>query len=319
MKKKVAIIGAGIIGLYVASQLEKKDFNVTVFEKESIEKVGKKSCSTLVSKRIFDFIKIDNDLIENTIKKCLIKFNKKEVVLEFNPEHIVINREKLISRLTKKAKFKIIFESKKTDFEEFDYVIGADGASSFLRHKLNLKNPKFKVGLKVEKIIKDNSDTVKTFKTKNGFTWIIPKGDYVEYGILEEKENIKEEWKRFNKQGINSSFALVPQGLVLANSDKYALVGDSTGLTKPWSGGGIIWQLYEARILIQNFPDFKKYNKEVKKFFLFKIIKGRITNKLVHFIGNYFSFLIPAYIKYDNDFPNFVKSLFLSIFNKKHS
>ncbi|MDD4358791.1 MAG: NAD(P)/FAD-dependent oxidoreductase [Candidatus Pacebacteria bacterium] len=309
MKKKVGVIGAGIIGLYVASELKKKSFDVTVFEKQSIEKVGKKSCSTLVSKRIFDFIQIDDDLIENTIKRCLIKFKKKEVVLEFNPEHIVINRERFVLRMIKNAEFNIIFESNRTDFSEFDYVIGADGASSFLRHKLNLKNPGYRVGLKVESNVKDSNDTVKTFKTKNGFTWIIPKGNYTEYGVLEKKENIKDEWKKFNKKGSNLSFALVPQGLVLASSDKYAIVGDATGLTKPWSGGGIIWQLYEAKMLIENFPNFKKYNKEVRKFFLWKIIKGRISNKLIHFVGNHFSFLIPSYIKYDNDFPNFFKSL----------
>ncbi|HOI60318.1 MAG TPA: NAD(P)/FAD-dependent oxidoreductase [Candidatus Pacearchaeota archaeon] len=311
MKKKIAIIGAGIIGLYVASKLEEKGFDVTVFEKKNIESVGKKSCSTLVSKRIFNFIDVDSDLVENTIKNCLIKFNKKEITLEFNPEHVIINREKLVLRMIKKAKFNIIFESKETNFDGFDYVIGADGASSFLRKSLGLKDPDFKIGLKVESDIKDCSDTVKTFKTQNGFTWIIPKGNYTEYGILEKKQNIKKEWKKFNKQGKNLSFAIVPQGLILANSDKYALVGDATGLTKPWSGGGIIWQLYEAELLIKNFPNFKKYNKEVKKFFLFKIIKGKIVNKLVHFVGNNVSFLIPSHIKYDNDFPCFIKSLFL--------
>lgn len=310
MKKKIAVIGAGIIGLYIASKLEEKGFNVTVFEKKNIENVGKKSCSTLVSKRIFNFIDVENDLIENTIKKCLIKFNKKEVILEFNPEHIVINREKFVLRLIKKAKFNIIFESKETNFEGFDYVIGADGASSFIRKSLGLKDPDFKIGLKVENDIKDSSDAVKTSKTKNGFVWTIPKGNYIEYGILEKKKNIKKEWIKFNKQGRNSSFAIVPQGLILANSDKYTLVGDATGLTKPWSGGGIIWQLYQAEILIKNFPDFKRYNSEVKKFFLFKIIKGKIANKLIHFIGNHLSFLIPSHIKYDNDFPCFIKSLF---------
>lgn len=312
MKKKVAIIGAGIIGLYTASKLEEKGFDVTVFEKESIKNVGKKSCSTLVSKRILNFIEVDEDSIENTIKKCLIRFNKKEVVLEFNPEHIVINREKLVLRMIEKAKFDIVFESREINCKDFDYVIGADGASSFLRKKLGLKDPDFKIGLKVEDDIKDFSNTVKTFKTNNGFTWIIPKGNYIEYGILEEKENIKKEWKAFGKVGKRSSFAIIPQGLVLADSNKYALVGDATGLTKPWSGGGIIWQLYEAEMLVKHFPDFKRYNRDVKKFFLFFIIKGKIANKLVHFVGNNLSYLIPSYIKYDNDFPCFLKSLFAS-------
>ena len=307
--KKVAIVGAGIIGLYTASSLQKKGFEVTVFEKESLEKVGKKSCSTLVSKRVLDFLSLDEEIIENRINKCLIKFKNKDVVLEFNPFHLVLNREKLVLKMIKEAQFKIIFESKKTSFEEFNYVIGADGANSFIRKSLGLKDPKFKIGLKIEKDLKDNSDITITEKLKNGFTWYIPKGDYVEYGILETKENLKQAWKKFNKEGLNMSFALVPQGLILPKDKKYTLVGDATGLTKPWSGGGIIWQLYEARFLVETFPDFKKYNSRVKKFFFFKIIKGRIANRIVHFVGGNLSFLIPSKIKYDNDFPNIFASL----------
>ncbi|MDD4333948.1 MAG: FAD-dependent oxidoreductase [Candidatus Pacebacteria bacterium] len=307
--KKVAIVGAGIIGLYTASSLQKKGFEVTVFEKESLEKVGKKSCSTLVSKRVLDFLSLDEEIIENRINKCLIKFKNKDVVLEFNPFHLVLNREKLVLKMIKEAQFKIVFESRKTSFEEFDYIIGADGANSFIRKSLGLKDPKFKVGLKIEKDLKDNSDITITEKSKNGFAWYIPKGDYVEYGILETKENLKQAWRKFDKKGLNMSFALVPQGLILPKDKKYTLVGDATGLTKPWSGGGIIWQLYEARFLVETFPDFKKYNSRVKKFFFFKIIKGRIANRIVHFVGGNLSFLIPSKIKYDNDFPNIFASL----------
>ena len=307
--KKVAIVGAGIIGLYTASSLQKKGFEVTVFEKESLEKVGKKSCSTLVSKRVLDFLSLDEEIIENRINKCLIKFKNKDVVLEFNPFHLVLNREKLVLKMIKEAQFKIVFESRKTSFEEFDYIIGADGANSFIRKSLGLKDPKFKIGLKIEKDLKDNSDITITEKSKNGFAWYIPKGDYVEYGILETKENLKQAWRKFDKKGLNMSFALVPQGLILPKDKKYTLVGDATGLTKPWSGGGIIWQLYEARFLVETFPDFKKYNSRVKKFFFFKIIKGRIANRIVHFVGGNLSFLIPSKIKYDNDFPNIFASL----------
>ena len=307
--KKVAIVGAGIIGLYTASSLQKKGFDVTVFEKESLEKVGKKSCSTLVSKRVLDFLSLDEEIIENRINKCLIKFKNKDVVLEFNPFHLVLNREKLVLKMIKEAQFKIVFESRKTSFKEFDYIIGADGANSFIRKSLGLKDPKFKIGLKIEKDLKDNSDITITEKSKNGFAWYIPKGDYVEYGILETKENLKQAWRKFDKKGLNMSFALVPQGLILPKDKKYTLVGDATGLTKPWSGGGIIWQLYEARFLVETFPDFKKYNSRVKKFFFFKIIKGRIANRIVHFVGGNLSFLIPSKIKYDNDFPNIFASL----------
>ena len=68
MKKKIAVIGAGIIGLYIDSKLEEKGFNVTVFEKKNIEKWAKIIQFTHCPKRIF-FYYVENDLIENTIKK----------------------------------------------------------------------------------------------------------------------------------------------------------------------------------------------------------------------------------------------------------
>lgn len=81
------------------------------------------------------------------------------------------------------------------------------------------------------------------------------------------------------------------------------------GLTKPWSGGGLIWSLYAAKILIETFPDFKEYERRAKRFFQFKIIKGNIANKIVNFTGFNFPFLIPSKINYDNDFPNFFNSI----------
>ena len=307
MAKKIAVLGAGIVGLYTASKLKEKGFDVFLFEKEEIENVGKKPCSALVSKRIHNFVEVNDDLILNTIKKCLIKFEKKEVLLKFNPEHIVIDKRKLILKMIKEAKFRIVFNIKNIDHETFDYVIGADGASSPLRKSLDLKDPDFKIGLKVEDDVLDFSDTVQTFKTENGFCWIIPKGKYVEYGVFEKKENIKKEWQAFNKKGVRSGFAVIPQGLVLVDSDKYALVGDATGLTKPWSGGGIIWQLYQADMFVSSFPNFKEYNRKVKSFFIPKIIQGKVANKVVN---ENLSFLIPSSLEYDNDFPNFLKSLF---------
>jgi len=95
---------------------------------------------------------------------------------------------------------------------------------------------------------------------------------------------------------------LIDAGLIFSNEDNIALCGDAMGLTKPWSGGGIIWNLYAADMLISNFPNFKQYKKEVIKFFWWKILKGKILNGIVNFFGRYFPYIIPKKIKYDNDF-----------------
>ena len=74
------------------------------------------------------------------------------------------------------------------------------------------------------------------------------------------------------------------------------------GLTKPWSGGGVIWSLFAANILLKNFPDFIKYQKEVKKFFLPKIILSKIAKKLVYFFGFKIPWLLPKNFKIEGDF-----------------
>ena len=50
---KVAIVGAGINGLYLAWKLSGMGHEVSVFEKRN--KIGKEVCSGLFSERILDF------------------------------------------------------------------------------------------------------------------------------------------------------------------------------------------------------------------------------------------------------------------------
>ncbi len=53
-KEKVAIIGAGVIGLYLAWRLKQKGHEVVVFEKK--DKIGGKPCTALVSERIKEYL-----------------------------------------------------------------------------------------------------------------------------------------------------------------------------------------------------------------------------------------------------------------------
>jgi len=54
--------------------------------------------------------------------------------------------------------------------------------------------------------------------------------------------------------------------MIFSKNKQVALCGDAMGLTKPWSGGGIIWSLYAADILLNNFPNFGKYEKKLRGF-----------------------------------------------------
>lgn len=323
---KIAIIGGGLIGLYLAFKLSKQGHSVSVFDKKSEKNIGKKVCSSLFSERILDFIPQASDCVKNEINGCIINFPKKKIKLNFNPKHLVMDREKLskiLIDLAKKGGVQIIFEQELKKLPVgFDYIIGCDGAGSFVRRSLSLPNPKIMIGAQIFIEKPDKSNQVSTYPNKSGFSWKIPIGDFVEYGIMGDPKNIEKEFADFLKQqqiektGIIFS-AAIPQprlslkdtGLIFPKEKNITLCGDACGLTKPWSGGGIIWGLTQADILSENFPDFKKYKKQVIKKFRTLIIKGQISKKLVYLMGNHFSMFIPSELTYDNDFPSILKSL----------
>lgn len=313
-KKEVAIIGAGAVGLYLSWKLAKKGFKVTVFEKR--ERVGLKACSCLISERIKNFIPFKENLIENKIKYSLIHFPKKDIRLDFKPVHFVLNRSDFDSELKKMAEkegVKIIFSKEIKEIPKgFFRVIGCDGALSSIRDSLSLNSPSFRLGVRIFKKGEINkNERVETWPLKNGFCWKIPKKDIIEYGALGNVNSLKDNFEKFcSDQNISffwdeAESALVPQGLVLPKKKKVTLCGDSSGLTKPWSGGGIIWGFKQADIMLKHFPDFGKYRREVFSFFGFKILKGKICSNFACFLGNNFPFLLPGRISRDNDFPLF--------------
>jgi flavin-dependent dehydrogenase len=309
---KVAIIGAGASGLYLAWKLSEKNNEVFVFERK--EKVGGKACSGLFSERIFEFIPESKKLAKNEINFCKIHFLKKTIFLRFKRRFFVFNRsefDNLLKNLAESSGAKIFFNKNVSHsdlqkfLKEFDRILGCDGANSVVRDFLKLPRLKFYLGIKgIEK--KENfSNFVETWPTKNGFLWKIPRGKEIEWGIMEEIKSAKKIFEDFLKnqnlklEKIES--AIIPQGFIIPKNKKITLCGDSAGLTKPWSGGGVIWGLTAANLLLKNFPDFLKYQKEMKRFFLLNVFLSRLVKKLVYFFG--FNFLLlPKSLRIDGDF-----------------
>jgi flavin-dependent dehydrogenase len=312
---KVAIIGAGISGLYLALKLKERGEDVTVFEKR--KKVGKEVCSGLFSERIIEYIPESKKLIKSKIDFCIVHFSKKNIKLNFSKTFYVMNHyelDNLVLELAEKAGVnflygKTISEKEFGDIEkEFDRIVGSDGANSFVRSYLKLKKPYFRVGMQCFIKEKNYSNWVDAWPTKNGFIWKIPRGEEVEWGIMEEEKNAKEFFYNFlKKQNINPNSVeikstIIPQGFIIPHNEKITILGDAAGLTKPWSGGGVAWGLIAANILLKNFPDFKKYYKEAKKTFLPKIVLSKNLIKLLPFIEKYAYFFVPKSIKIESDF-----------------
>ncbi|MGB9743605.1 MAG: FAD-dependent oxidoreductase [Minisyncoccales bacterium] len=322
---RIAIIGGGICGLFLAWQLSKKGENVVVFEKK--EKIGKEVCSGLFSERILDFIPESKNLIEGEINYCLIHFPRKTIQIKFNRRFFLINHaqlDRLVAELAKKSGAKIILgqpvnlttfphflEKKMGVYGYFDKIIGCDGAASTTRKSLGLVKPNYRLGIQyfVSQSKNNKTNFVETWPVKQGFIWKIPRGKKIEYGIISQPPLAKKLFLEFlnqNKIKPNESdlkAAIIPQGFVLPkmNSD-ITLCGDAIGLTKPWSGGGVVWSLIASSILLKDFPDFIKYRRQLKKFFFSKIIFARLAVKIVYFGGHRLVNLIPRNIEIESDY-----------------
>ncbi len=302
-------------GLYLARRLAEQGHEVEVFDRK--HKIEGKACSTLVSERIYKFVPELKSLEENKIAFCKINFPRKTVTLKFNPLFFCLPREaaqETLAHLALNFGAKInlgkALESKDiaTINQNFDRIIGCDGSLSPTRKWLGLSAPILSMGIQIFVPEKDDSDVVDTWIAKHGFLWRIPRGETVEYGIMANPKFAREEFETFCRERKIDSVkcemkaALIPSGLRLPENDRVTLCGDAAGMTKPWSGGGIVWGFTAADMLIKHFPDFKAYRKEAMKFFGFQIFAGRLANGAVYFTGQNFPFLLPDQVTYDNDF-----------------
>ena len=301
---RVAIIGAGTVGLYLGWKLSEKGHQVQIFEKKN--KIGQEVCSGLFSQRILDFVPESKKLIQNTINQAFLHFPKKTIELRFSKQFFVMSHyelDRLLLSLAEKAGAEIILNNMIQDLPKgFDRIIGCDGANSVVRRKLGLAEPDFRLGIQGFNEKNNFSDFVKTWPCQNGFLWEIPRGKKIEYGIITKPDLALGFFKSFLEKN-NISIGdiksrIIPRGLIIPKNSRITLCGDAAGLTKPWSGGGVIWGLSAADILLKTFPDFLKYSKKTKRFFYLKIILSKLAIKIVYKV----SWLLPKRIKIESDF-----------------
>ncbi|MBU5557672.1 MAG: NAD(P)/FAD-dependent oxidoreductase [Candidatus Aenigmarchaeota archaeon] len=331
---RVGIIGAGINGLWLAWQLAKRGNEVTVFE--SKDTIGKPVCSGLVSERIWHFVPRKQELVRNIIHSARIHFPTKTVKLNFTPRMLVLDHAELdryVAELATKAGAKIMLghsftrlfhisgskpqiavsatqsmdsvPPKHTHVYEFDVIIGSDGPHSMVRQQLGIPSPKFRLGMICFVAKKDKSDVVDVYPHKHGFSWIIPRGENIEYGTLEEPGVAKKQFghfcavNRIKPKDVLS--ATIPHGLVTAAKGNVALAGDAIGLTKSWSWGGIVWGLTGCGLLVKAFPNLGRYNQQLERHFGPRMFFSDVATAMAFWLGFHSPFLLPRKLTIDSD------------------
>ncbi|TSC75694.1 MAG: geranylgeranyl reductase [Parcubacteria group bacterium Gr01-1014_30] len=294
--------------MYTAWKLAERGEEVTLFEKRG--GVGKEACSGLFSERILGYIPQSKVLVQNRVDFCLLHFPKKTLKINFSKKFFVMSHhalDNLVADLAKKAGVKIAFNNHVESLpHNYDRIIGSDGASSKVRKSLGLQEPSFRLGIQGFTQEQSKENYVDAWPTKEGFLWKIPRGQEAEWGIIEKPTMARKMFEEFlSKKSVrvsNLKSTLVPQGLIIPKNPKVTLLGDAAGMTKPWSGGGVAWNLTSANMLLKNFPDFVKYRNQAKRFFLPKIILSKAATKTIYLLGTRTPWLLLRNWQIESDF-----------------
>jgi len=282
----VAIIGGGPIGAYTASILAKAGHKVEIFEEHKT--IGKPlHCTGIVTNHITQIIKPKEEFVINKLNTAVVHAQNGQSV-EVKVKELVIDREKFDRHLIEMAlsegaklhlnqKYKgfnqehIIFTNGKTVKKQV--LIGADGPLSSVGKSIGITNKEFYYGIQAIVQKKVDPTTFHTFFGKDYpkfFGWIVPENNETCRIGLATKTNPQLYFNKFiNKVAKNCKIITKYGGLIPLHNpkmqitkDNVYLVGDSAGMVKATTGGGLIPGLQGAETLANSIINNKDYTKQ---------------------------------------------------------
>lgn len=290
------VVGAGPVGSYLSWKLSERGRDVLLLE---MGEAGKPLKGTgHISKGLFDFVPKEESFIENEIRRGVFHTGDKSYT--FGGDEVVsyvIDRAKfdrfLLGRAKKSGvefrneKFagmrrgeKSILVNTEDDTYSTKLLAGCDGPNSSVRRHAGLPGPKVFLHGIFAKVDEESSgqDFVDVYldRPKDFFSWRVPRGKDVEYGLATELgNNVREELNGFS-QRLGFEPGEIYSGLIpmlpsrKTTSERIFLCGDAAAQTKPFTGGGIIYGLTAANIASEVAdPDkpetIKKYEKKWRK------------------------------------------------------
>ncbi len=275
--KDLIIVGAGPVGSHLAKKFSEKGNDVLVIEQS--DEIGKPlACSGHVSPDIWKFVPEDkrDRLEQNQISGARFhddgdeyRFYKENETVSYVIDRVELDRVKAEEAQEAGADYRL--GEKVMDVNEHDryvevqtqgdsynakMVAGCDGASSTVRHKLDLPEPdQFYQGVLCFSDEDDSGDFVDVFlEVPEFFGWRIPRSDSVEYGAAVPKGEEPMKWldrilERYDVEKQKVCAGAIPIGPPsTVTSDRVFLVGDAAAQTKPFTGGGILYGMRSSDV-----------------------------------------------------------------------
>jgi digeranylgeranylglycerophospholipid reductase len=301
------VVGSGTAGSYLASRL--KGLDILVLEKS----IKTKTDTGIVSNRIADFL--PKKFLGRQIKQMrLISPSGLSFSLTSEKPFAYLLKRDFQSQLRKEAKknSRIRYETVNSVEYEKDHVlvytdkdtyqcsmlVGSDGASSTVRRSAGISNPTMAMGM----LMRTRTDSeIKIYMDKyfspDFFSWVVPD----EYGLITSiRPRDYFEYFKSRLDLSNGRFyqSPIPFGYTKSYFHRMILIGDSCGMTKPLTGGGIIFsltacnyakQVIEKAFATGNFSQSflkhyenlwkKDFGREIKRQMMFRKIYRSLTNK----------------------------------------
>lgn len=298
---EIAVVGGGPGGSWAAILLAKRGHKVTLLDPQA---PWEKPCGGGVTSRALEQFDIfSGNLPRKSIEEVTVFFGDTNSVT-FKPDTplVVVSRKELGEFLLDEASrcgIRVLHErateirrttdrwrvaTKSSSFET-DFVVGADGATSFVRRTLGTALPPQDLCITLGYYIPgDVPPTMKIFFVQSfeGYIWSFPRPNHISYGLISRSgpgrtARAKELLANFIVADLgpeameDATFYSAPVPCLTPASWKknviagehWALIGDAAGLTDPITGEGIYFAFRSAEILAETIDRPAEYSKAI--------------------------------------------------------
>ena len=365
---EIAVVGGGPGGCWTAILLARSGHNVTLFDPQA---PWEKPCGGGVTTRALErFAIFSGGLPQKRVDDITVYFGDKNSVT-LKPEHpiVIVSRKELAQSLLEEAsragvqirhervthltleKNRWLIKTKGSNLVA-DFVVGADGATSFVRRALGTPLTPQDLCITLGYYIPGEVPaTMKIFfvPSLEGYIWSFPRPNHISYGLISrsgpgQTGKARELLSNFIVADLGPEVmgqaefysAPVPclqktswKGNVIAG-DRWALVGDAAGLADPITGEGIYFAFRSAEILAETIDRPGEYSKTVwreigndlqrgssmyRKFYRGQFLGGDFRKRTVQLArrSRTVQKILEAFIEGRQPYLNLKKKLFFSV------